>query len=172
MAQLAQIEEAASIVAPCFDAVRDVFCSYVPAKGHDLILLRRTQLLIDDSIHDSDRHFARCRDDGRQIELATEAADLPLETLASIIAHEFGHAADFSYPACFRLVDKYSPAQWKVPSESSAADKVAAWQQRGIDQQEWTADAISHLVTGKRIGYCGPCMVQCFGGPSRPRGLR
>ena len=165
-------EEAASIVAPCFDAVRDVFVAYEPAAGCRLELLEKTRLLIDDDVRDAERHFARCRTDGRQIELAPQAADLPIETLTAILSHEFGHAADFAYPAHFRLVARDRPAQWKPPTGRGAARKVRAWEGRNDDQIEWAADAIAYLVTGRKIGYCGPCMVQCFAGGRRPTGLR
>jgi len=165
-------EEAASIVAPCFDAVRDVFVAHVLEPGVKLDRLRRTKLLIDSGAHDSERHFAGCRTDGRQIELAPQAADLPLETLTAILAHEFGHAADFSYPAQFRLVARYQAAQWRALPDRGAPRKVAAWQDRSDDQIEWTADAIAYLVTGRQVGYCGPCMVQCWNGVDRPRDLR
>ncbi|MBW2673319.1 MAG: hypothetical protein JRD89_07910 [Deltaproteobacteria bacterium] len=166
------IEQAASIVAPCFDAVRDVFVAHLVEPGVKLDLLRRTRLLIEPGAHDCDRHFAACRTDGRQIQLAPEAADLPLETLTSILAHEFGHAADFSYPAHFRLVARYEAAQWRPLPSRGAPRKVAAWQERSEDQIEWTADAIAFLVTGRQVGYCGPCMVQCWNGLDRPSGLR
>ena len=165
-------EAAASVVAPCFDAVRDVFSSYEPEPGHPLILLAKTRLLIDAEAGDDERHFARCRTDGRQIELAPQAADLPIETLTAILSHEFGHAADFTYPAHFRLVGRYQPAQWKPPNGRRSVRKVRDWEGRTDDQIEWAADAIAYLVTGRKIGYCGPCMVQCFSGRSRPAGLR
>lgn len=166
------IEQAASIVAPCFDAVRDVFASHEVERGFELSELRATRLLIDPAAGDNERHFARCRTDGRQIELAPQSADLPIATLTAILAHEFGHAADHRYPACFRLVERYGAAQGKPPPPRRAARKVAEWEGRSEDQIEWVADAIAYLVTGRRVGYCGPCMVQCFAGAPRPRGLR
>lgn len=167
-------EEAASILLPCFDAVRDIFSEYKPQYGAPLEKLTKTRMLVDESVRDSPRHYAACRDDGMQIIVAPQAADLPLETLAAILGHEFGHAADFAYPAHWRMLGgRYEPAVWKPPRGDRAADKVKHWVDRSDDQVEWAADAIAYAVIGQRVTYCGPCMVQCFnGGRSRPRGLR
>jgi len=171
----AALEEAAVVLKPCFDAVRDVFVEeFVPPDGGRLEKLRKTKLIVTPEVRDSPRHFAGFRDDGMQILIAPEAADLPLDTAVAILAHEFGHAADFAYPAHFRLVGRDQPAQYKPPRASKrVAQRIRAWEERGDDQIEWTADAIVHLVTGKRVGYCGPCLIQCFeGGRLRPKGLK
>jgi len=50
---------------------------------------------------------------------------------------------------------------------------LRAWQTRDDDVVELTADAIAHHVVGARIGYVGPCLLQCFDrGEARPVGLR
>jgi hypothetical protein len=167
-------EEAACILLPCFDAVRDIFSEYQPRHGPQLEKLSKTRLLVDDSVRDSPRHYAACRADGMQIIVAPQAADLPLATLAAILGHEFGHAADFAYPAHWRMQSgRYEAAVWKPPRGNRAPDKVRLWADRSDDQVEWSADAIAYAVIGQRVEYCGPCMVQCFdGGRSRPRGLR
>lgn len=165
-------DEAAQILTPCFDAVRDIFAEYAPQKGVTLEALGQTKMLVDPSLHDSPRHFAACRTDGKLIMLAPQMADLEPEQVAAILAHEFGHAADFRYPAHFRWHGRRAPALFKVP-QRRVADKMRAWSDRSDDEVEWTADAIALSVTGKRIRYCGPCMVQCFsGGTVRPKGLK
>lgn len=166
-------EFAASILKPHFDAVRDVFASFRPEPSIKLDRLVRVKLLVDPEIHDSVRHFAACRDDGQHILLAPEAADLPVDTLVAILSHEFGHAADFSYPGAWRLEQRYKPATWKPIAGRHAGAKMRVWQDRTVDQVEWTADAICFTILGKQIGYCGPCVLQCFsGGRPRPKGLR
>lgn len=178
---------AVAILAPHYDAVRDVFSSFEVAPGQKLSRLRQTGMLVDPSVSDSERHFAGCRDDGRQIIIAPGAADLPVPTLVAIIAHEFGHAADFAYPANWTFTSRGEPALWdsaafeldgrafKFGDEevkgSSARRRL--WADRHPDQVEWAADAIVQAVTGRSVGYCGRCMLQCFsGGKPRPAGLR
>lgn len=167
-------EVAASIIEPHFDAVRDVFIEHSPVAGTDLSRLRKTRLLIDPTMHDTPRHYAGCRDDGLQILIAPEAADLPTQMLVAILAHEFGHAADFAYPGRWLFTEQGQPARWVADDDSKIGRKARKlWNSRNDDQVEWTADAIALAVTGKEIGYCGRCMVQCFdGGTKRPAGLR
>ncbi len=68
-----------------------------------------------------------------------------------------------------------------LPREPKRADKSGdlgqrirnAWSSRTDDQTEWDADSIAYAVTGKKVQYCGRCLVQCFsGGRNRPAGLR
>jgi hypothetical protein len=148
--------------------------------------------------HDTERHFARMRTDGKLMQLAPEVVDLPDETLVAMLAHEFGHAADHAYPGCWSWpkvgagesvwvggTDKERAAAWrnifgKADARSRHANDDAevagrwmgAWHRRNEDQVEWTADAIAFAVTGRKIGYCGKCMLQCFSGIERPAGLR
>jgi hypothetical protein len=169
---VASAEMAATVLAPYFDAVRDVFSAYEPAAGERLVKLERTQFVVEESIHDSDRHFAGCRQDGMLILLAPESVELPEETLVAIIAHEFGHAADYAYPAKW-LPERDAPAHWLGASASQEAKRWRkAWPKRSRDQQEWAADSIAQAVTGRKIGYCGPCLLQCWDGQPRPGGLR
>ncbi len=168
-------EVAAVILEPHFDAVRDTFVEFCPEPGKQLAKLKRTRFVVDPSVHDTDRHFAMCRDDGLLIRIAPEAAELPLENLVAILSHEFGHAADFAYPG-----------KWVTPLRGagdvvwlgSRSDKPARkwrrlWEERNGDQVEWAADAIASTVTGVEIRYCGPCVLQCFSGAqTRPAGLR
>lgn len=165
--------EAALIILPSFDAVRDVF-NEAHASLHGAKDLDEVRLLINPERHDTERHFAACATSGKRIEIAPEAADLPLETLTAIIAHELGHASDFLHPGRWEFVARDKPARW-VSEDSSPEKKKALqrrWLKRNDDEVEWWADAIAYAITGRRVGYCGPCLLQCFDGALRPRGLR
>ena len=98
-------EVAAAELAPHFDATKDAFVSFEPEPedlpGMCLDKLQRTRMVVDPSVRDTERHFARCRDDGLLIELAPECVELPFEQLVAVLAHEMGHAADFAYPGCW-----------------------------------------------------------------------
>lgn len=164
---------AAVIIAPSFDAVRDVYVEHNGRlKGSDEIAA--VELRINPSRHDTERHFAACAMNGKVIEIAPEGADLPLETLTAILCHEFGHASDFLNPGCWEFISRDKPAVW-VSDDSSPEKRKAIqrrWMNRNDDEIEWWADAIAFAVTGRRVGYCGPCLVQCFDGKPRPKGLR
>lgn len=165
---------ASVIIRPSFDAVRDVFCeAHQKLDGaKDMAVV---ELRIKDGIHDTDRHFAQCLTTGKRIELAPEGADLPLETLSAILAHEFGHASDFLHPGRWEFQGQGKPARWlNIDPESDAMQIVyRRWLNRNDDEIEWWADAIAQAITGRHIGYCGPCLLQCFeGGQKRPKGLR
>lgn len=160
-------EIAAAIIEPHFDAVRDAFAEFEPAPAKRLSACASVRFIVDETVHDSARHFAKCRDDGRLILVAPEAADLDVEQLVALLCHELGHAADFLYPANFQW-QRGAAASWRDPPH-----RLEAWSRRRAEQVEWAADSIAQLVTGRRIEYCGPCMVQCFsGGKGRPAGLR
>jgi len=66
------------------------------------------------------RHFGACSEEGDLILLSPEMAHLPPATIRGIIFHEYGHAADFLYPAAWvntreglRLLDQgQSPYAW------------------------------------------------------------
>jgi hypothetical protein len=165
-------EMAATVLAPYFDAVRDVFSAHEPAPNQSLDKLAKTDFIVDGRIHDSNRHFAGCRQDGLLILLAPQSVDLPEDTLVAIIAHEFGHAADYAYPGRW-LPERDEPAAWLADLSTKEAKRwMKAWPDRSDDQVEWAADSIAQAVTGRRIGYCGPCLLQCWEGKSRPDGLR
>jgi len=167
-------EVAAAVLEPHFDAVRDTFSEFEAESGVTLSKLKKVKMIVDPSVHDSPRHFAQCRDDGMLIKLAPQAAKLPWENLVAILLHEFGHAADFAYPAMW--VTSFSnsdPAVWVGMREDKYTRKWRnLWNVRNDDQVECSADAIAHAVAGISIKYCGPCMVQCFSGADRPGGLR
>ena len=187
-----QLEVAAAVLEPHFDAVKDTYVEFRPEPGERLSILRRTRFVVDPAVHDTSRHYAMCRDDGLLIKLAPEAVTLDLETLTAILAHEFGHAADFAYPGRWVPVkgeaaawvgeggcwhrDAQGNVQWHE-DRGKEAQRIRRWQRlwhdRSDDQVEWSADSIAFAVTGLPVQYCGPCMLQCFSGTKgRPRDLR
>jgi len=163
-------EKALLILEPYFLAMQETFV------GAGLDAAKRVQLYVAPSMHDSPRHFAGTRDDGIVVMLAPEMVELPENTVAAIIAHEFGHAADFLYPGEFAL----GPERVAMRRNRSAFDGddhwarwVKEWEKRDDDVVEFVADAIAEMVTGRRIGYTGPCKLQAFDrGKARPQGLR
>jgi hypothetical protein len=166
-------EEAFAVLEPYFEAIRDRFLSESPKVS-------RVRLDIDASIHDARRHFAAWDLDLHRIVVAPHMAELPEETVLAIFAHEFGHAVDFLYPATYTVSDGELvtlPSLPDEPGDKRSRQAVAArlrwWKERDDDTIERTADAIGESVLGRRIGYCGPCLLQCFDGiKPRPLGLR
>ena len=179
-------EQAAIILQPYFDAVRDEFVCFSPEPGLKLDRLRKTRLLVDPTVHNSRRHYAACRDDGLQILCdPLIVVDIVVEQMVPILAHEFGHAADMAYPGqwiVLRPGTAHPKAIWIGEREDKAAVqwRERRWHERNRDEVEWAADAIAELVTGRTIHYCGECVLQCFGKikgipivhAHRPRGLR
>ena len=162
------LDEAHAVLEPFFLAARALFLE----RG--LELCRRTRFFVADDMHDTPRHFAGCSADGREIVVAPELAELPYEFVVGILAHEFGHAADFLYPGEFALgrggvvrrrrqdVDETQWLRWQ-----------RTWDARDPDVIEVTADSIAELVWGQPIRYTGPCQLQNFRiGEARPHGLR
>jgi hypothetical protein len=95
-----QLEICAAIIEPYFDLVRQTFADHVLEGGEQMSKVRRTRMLVDPSVRDSQRHYAACRDDGRLILVAPEATDLDVDNeLIPLLSHEMGHAVDFLYPA-------------------------------------------------------------------------
>lgn len=166
-----------SILGPHFDAVRDTFARFSPTKGWVLDRLHAVKLVVTREAYAAPRNYARCREDGRLIELAPQAADVEHETLVAILSHEMGHAADFAYPGCWVLLGD-SPSERRAVWIGERDDKPARryrrlWHERNKDQIEWSADAIAEKVTGLKVRYCGDCMLQCFTGSAvRPAALR
>lgn len=170
-------EIAACVLQPHFDAVRDTFAAFAPEEGTTLERLRKVKLEVTERARDAERHYARCREDGLLVQLAPEMAeDLELEEVVAVISHEMGHAADFAYPGNWVLMEPRSERRRAVWIGDRDDRKARRWRQvwldRDTDEVEWAADSIAKAVTGLSIGYCGPCMVQCFGGKPRPEGLR
>jgi len=178
------IEEAEAVIWPYFFAAQEVFLKAGFSR------CKKTNLEISPLVHDSPRHFAACEDTGRRIIFApVAAAILPPETLAAIALHEFGHATDFLYPTEFLLVDDGELIRLPSVPEGKLINKKAeqanlarrnAWERihaseasEDKDAVERTADAIAEMISGIKIGYCGPCELQCFSrGRPRRAGLR
>jgi len=190
-----------SILEGHFDAVRDEFAAFVPpGSTRPLDRLARVRYVMSEDMHDTARHFAATRTDGAFMMFAPQIVDLSVEGMTAIIAHEFGHAADFAYPGCWTwpltragesLWVGDSPAAraaaWRAhfgdpkarsrtarDDELPAAHWMRAWEARTPDSVEWAADGICEAVTGVRPRYCGSCLLQCFhpSGVERPAGLR
>lgn len=161
--------EALAVLEPFYDVTREHFL------GAGLDKLKKTRLYCAPWVHDSPRHFAACQHDGSAIVVAPEMAELPMEVVGAIMAHELGHAADFLYPAEFvvgpggltvrRMREDCDDRQWLRWQRE--------WDKRSDDVVEATADAIARVVLGVDLGYIGPCSLQCFNrGRARPQGLR
>lgn len=163
------VEDAHLVLEPYFLAMQEVYL----AAGLDKC--RKTRLYCAPWIHDTPRHFAACRDDGLAIIVAPELAELPEPTVVAIFGHELGHATDFLYSAEF-VLDQERAVRRRAREEGSDtqwARWAKAWEHRDQDVVELTADGVAEFVTGARIGYLGPCLLQCFNrGQARPQGLR
>jgi hypothetical protein len=162
-------EEALAILEPYFKVVRERFLE------HGLDRVKRVRLGVDGKIHDTARHFAACYEDGSEIVVAPEMAELGYDTVCAMFAHELGHAVDFNYPAEFLLRGSRVQriAAGDADSELKAwRQRLNGWKRRDQDTIELTADGIAEEVMGTPIGYRGPCLLQTFGGPRRPLGLR
>jgi hypothetical protein len=162
-------EEAYVVLEPYFEVIREEYL----ACG--LIKCKRPRLFVAPAMHDSERHYAACKDDGSAILVAPELADLNEPIVLAILAHEFGHATDFLYPGEF-VLGAGGPAGRRVKAE--VEDKqwskwLKAWHKRDDDVVELTADAIAERVMGVPYGYQGPCLLQSFDAVrARPMGLR
>jgi hypothetical protein len=173
-------EVALAILEPYFEAAREVYLDFASARGLDLRGLKKLRLECDPDMHDTPRHFAGAAQDGSVIVLAPQLVDLPEDTVAAIIAHEFGHILDFLNPGHF--VSDMEAQALVLLRESDADEQRAAknrlarvrqWEARDEHSVELTADLIAQAAIGQRIGYSGPCMLQGFGrGVSRPAKLR
>lgn len=173
-------DESLAILDPFFEAVREVFIeSEMSLLGQSK--MRRVRPECAPWVHDTARHFAGATEDGRTILVTPELAELPEPTVVAILAHEFGHAMDFAYPAMFSwspdgLVYRAAAERVAVAEKLQTQAATAAmrqWRDRDADTVERMADAIAERVTGRPIGYSGPCMLQTLGGGvPRPAGLR
>lgn len=161
-------EQALAVLEPMWAAVCVVFSS----KGFREPSECRFE--IRSEAHDSCRHFAATRTDGKLMIVAPELADMPIDTATAILAHEAGHIVDFRNPGRFWF--RHGKLCEMNPLPSSGRKKViSAWDDRGDDEIEYVGDAIAEMVTGRRIGYVGPpgCLVQTWDrGKKRPTGLR
>lgn len=127
-------EVEATILAPYFEGTRSTFASFVPAPGSaPLSRLARTRFRVSDEVADTSRHYAGTTEDGLWIVLAPSIIDLGPESASAIIAHEFGHAADFLYPADFLPPSRGSGrARWlgDEPDSKELRAWRAYWSQR------------------------------------------
>lgn len=171
---------ALAILEPYFEAAREVYLDFARARGLNVSALQRLRLECDPGMHDTPRHFAGAAQDGSVIVLAPQVVNLPEDTVAAIIAHEFGHIVDFQNPGLF-VSD--TEAQTLVLLRETDDDEGRAtktrfartrqWSRRDEHSVELTADLIAQEAIGQRIGYSGPCMLQGFNrGVSRPKKLR
>jgi len=160
--------EAQCILEPFFREALELFAE----AGYDRVL--RTRLGVSGQMHDSPRHFAGCREDGQLVLVAPEMVELPVPTVVAIMAHEVGHACDFSYPGRFSLTeDGIREFDLDQASETQRIRRLRAWQARDHHDIELTADRLAESVYGAPIGYSGPCMLQTFrGGELRPERLK
>lgn len=169
-------DEAYFVLEPFFMETRELFV----ASG--LVRCRATELEIAAWVRDAPRHFAACSEDGKSIVLSPDLADRSVEEVAAVVAHEFGHAADFLYPGRFLLADDELVQRWDgawdarkaVDDERAAYNRRMQWERRTADEVERSADLVATFVTGRQIRYAGPCRLQTYGPgvAPRPRGLR
>jgi hypothetical protein len=165
---------------PYFEAAREVYLEFAEARGLSVAGLRRVKLECGLDMHDTPRHFAGASTDGSRIRLAPHMVDLPEDTVAAIIAHEFGHIVDYLNPAAFvcnveesSLILITEQHEDEKRADKTRIARVRQWDARDDHSIELTADLIAQEVIGKRIGYSGPCMLQGFArGVPRPTKLR
>ena len=171
-------DKAFAILEPFFLAAQELFvgAGLTETKRVRLYVRPSMRLGPGPSLQDSPRHFAATRDDGSVIILSPRMVELPENTVAAIIAHEFGHATDFLYPGEFVLGENRSAVRRKrngLENDDRWITWLKDWEKRDDDVVEFVADAIAERVIGRRIGYTGPCKLQTFDeGKARPEGLR
>jgi hypothetical protein len=173
-------EQAQLIIEPYFLAVQELFIAHEMASlGQSKLRKTRIECSIDAA--DTARHFAGCDETGKLIVFAPQLVELQEETVLGILAHEFGHALDFAYPGQYSLDDEavlsYRPNAPEPSTDARSAQARTAglrqWRARDPDTVERTADEIAKHVTGRHIGYLGPCLLQTLDeGRVRPLGLR
>ena len=160
---------------------------------------KTNRLRIDSGWHDTCRHYAGARTDGKVLVVAPEIVDLPDVQISAVLAHEAGHFVDFDSPARYYF---RPPAEVKartgaravcisddvptplvpaliwfkeLPDGKALGKYLREWKERSDDEIERVADAIASYVMGEKISYTGrpSCLVQTFGiGIERPLGLR
>jgi hypothetical protein len=165
-------EIAQVVIEPYFEAGRDLFLSWCKENNYPL-KIKKTVFQCWEGMHDSPRHYGGCRDDGLLILLAPELIDLPESSAAAIIQHELGHALDFLFPAHFFMDGDELVVLGDTEDPQLRVARMKQWDARDEDTVEFVADSIVELVTGNRIGYRGPCLLQTLNqGEPRPYGLR
>jgi hypothetical protein len=162
-------EEALVIIEPYFEAAREVYGAFYEASGLDSKGLMKLRLECSPEMHDTPRHFAGASVDGRKIVVAPEIVLLPEDTVAAILAHEFGHITDFLHAGRFvcDVVDRKlgflrEGAEDDYRTARTRVARMRQWRSREDHVIEVTADLIAEVVIGKPIGYAGPCLLQGF----------
>jgi hypothetical protein len=171
-------EEVLAIVEPYFEAAKELYLEFSDRHGLKTKALSKVRLECQREIHDTPRHFAGASTDGRLIAVAPQIVHLPEDTVAAILAHEFGHITDFIHAGQFICNAEDRRLVWMPDagddyrSERTRVARVRQWSQRDDHCIEVTADLIAEKVIGKRIGYSGPCLLQGFSrGVPRPKTL-
>lgn len=185
-------QRAWAVIRPHWDDVLAIF----ERKGHPEV--RRASVEVDEKWHDTCRHFAAMSTDGGLLALAPQMADLPVENIIALLAHEAGHLVDFLNPGRFWFrpasqvhvregcrvlsVLDVDPSEkgpvlfwFQTLPVKNVRKHMQEWEQRDKDETERTADAIASAMLGQFIGYTGPkdCLIQAVGaGIPRPKGLR
>lgn len=175
--RLAEFDDATvayTIIEPYFDLAVEKARRFVQTQGLDPSKLDAVKLRVDKVMHDTARHFGGCRTDGKVVVLAPQIVDLPEQVLGAVMLHEIGHAVDFLYPGVFALRGrKLQAVERDFRGTRNALNRAASWDRRDADTVEFTADAIAERMSGRAIGYLGPCQLQTLGVRApRPAGLR
>ena len=126
------------------------------------------------------RNYAATSEDGRTILVAPELVELPPDSVAAIMAHEFGHALDYLYPgrllvARGELLSFEDARGGDEQGDQARLARMLQWKRIHEDRDavENTADQIASAVLGREIRYAGPCLLQTFArAAARPKGLR
>jgi hypothetical protein len=123
------------------------------------------RFVLDESMHDSPRHFGGCTLDGEEVRISPSLARLPREVVLGVLAHEAGHCQDFCNPRRYGLSS--GKLHWYL---------VGPKHKRTRHEGEVVADLLGGLAMGERIGYInlrGVGLIQCLGdGIARPAKLR
>lgn len=172
-------ESSLAIIEPYFIATQERFSEHELKRFAD-VRMTKVRLECSALFHDSPRHFAAAAENGRLIVVAPHLAELPEETVLAILAHEFGHAMDFARPGHYALDHGLLFEQPEIPAregdkraDQARIARIRQWSARDQDAIEITADKVAEHVTGRTIGYVGPCELQAFDrGSPRRVGLR
>jgi len=168
-----------AVLEPYFIATRERFLEYVSGLGLPTKALTRVRLECDPQMRDSERHFAGASVDGDLIAVAPEMVDLPEDTVAAMLAHEWGHILDHLFPGTFvldeedELIVVVDRGATDARADQARVARMLQWRDRDAHTVELVADKVAEAVIGVRIGYAGPCLLQAFGrGVPRPPQLR
>lgn len=179
------LQTARAIIEPYFVAAQEIFAEYARSAHGSGKIVKRVHLEcypwreLHEDLGFGVRNFAATSEDARVVVVAPEIVELPPETVAAIMGHEFGHVLDYAFPADYALAgDELLRWRGQVPNDDPRAEqarvaRIRQWERRESDTVEATADKIASHVTGQLISYSGPCLLQTFDrGIRRPQGLR